>query len=289
MPFDADNVHSPVLVAGATGQQGGAVARCLLAAGIPVRALTRNPGKPAARALAGQGAEVVAGDMTDAESLRRALAGAGAVFCVTQFLEAGYDGEVAQGKLMVDLATEARVGHFVFSSIGSADQNTGIPHFDSKYQVERHLAADLVPFTVLRPVFLMENWEFYREAINGGSFVTPLSSDRPLQQVSVEDIGAFTLMALSEPGRWAGRSVDLAGDELSMAETAQVFTRVTQRPVAVRQVSWDDFRKQQGEEMYVMNRWFETTGYHADLNWLRQVNPQMVTLENYLRRHHWQP
>jgi uncharacterized protein YbjT (DUF2867 family) len=289
MPFDADKVHSPVLVAGATGQQGGAVARCLLAAGIPVRALTRNPAKPAARALAGQGAEVVAGDMTDAESLRRALAGAGAVFCVTQFLEAGYDGEVAQGKLMVDLATEARVGHFVFSSIGSADQNTGIPHFDSKYQVERHLAADLVPFTVVRPVFLMENWEFYREAINGGSLVTPLSSDRPLQQVTVEDIGAFTLMVLSEPGRWTGRSVDLAGDELSMAETAQVFTRVTQRPVAVRQVSWDDLREQQGEEVYVMNRWFESTGYHADLNWLRQVNPQMVNLENYLRRHHWQP
>ena len=138
-------------------------------------------------------------------------------------------------------------------------------------------------------VVLMENWEFYREAINGGSLVTPLSSDRPLQQVSVEDIGAFTLMALSEPGRWTGRSVDLAGDELSMAETAQVLTRVTQRPVAVRQVSWDDFRKQQGEEVYVMNRWFETTGYHADLNWLRHINPQMVNLENYLRRHHWQP
>jgi uncharacterized protein YbjT (DUF2867 family) len=289
MPSDADKTHAPVLVVGATGQQGGAVARCLLAAGIPVRALTRNPDKLAARALAIQGAEVVAGDLTDADSLRRALAGVGAVFCVTQFYEAGYDGEVAQGTLMADLAAEAKVGHFVFSSVGSADQDTGIPHFDSKYQVERHLAADSIPFTVLRPVFLMENWELYRAAINGGSLVTPLSPDRPLQQVSVDDIGVFTLMALSEPGRWAGRSVDLAGDELSMAETAQVFTGVTQRPVAVRQVPWDDYREQQGNEMYVMNRWFETTGYHADLNWLHQVNPEMVTLENYLRRHRWQP
>ena len=118
---------------------------------------------------------------------------------------------------------------------------------------------------------------------------TPLSPDRPLQQVTVDDIGAFTLMALSEPDRWTGRSVDLAGDELSMTETAQVFTRVTQRPVAVRQISWDDLRQQQGEEVYVMNRWFETTGYHADLNWLRQINPQIVNLESYLRRNHWQP
>ena len=135
----------------------------------------------------------------------------------------------------------------------------------------------------------MENWELYREAIGGGSLVSPLSPERPLQQVSVEDIGAFTLIALTQPDRWKGRSVDLAGDELSMTETAEVFARVTQRPVSMWQISWDDFRDQQGEEMYVMNRWFETAGYHADLNWLRQVNPQMLTLEDYLRQHHWQP
>ncbi len=211
------------------------------------------------------------------------------MFCVTNFYEAGYAGEVAQGELMVDLAAAARVGHFVFSSVGSADQNTGIPHFDSKYHVKRHLAAGSVPFTVLRPVSFMENWELYREAINGGSLVTPLSPGRPMQQVSVEDIGAFTVMALSEPGRWTGRSVDLAGDELSMTATAEVFARVAQRPVAVRQASWHDFREQQGEEMFVMYRWFETTGYHADLTWLRQLNPRMVTLEDYLRRHRWQP
>ncbi|MFJ9368624.1 NmrA/HSCARG family protein [Nocardia sp. NPDC101769] len=289
MNSDAGRSHSPVLVVGATGQQGGAVARRLLGAGVPVRALTRNPGKASARALADHGAEVVAGDLGDADSIRGALAGVGSVFCVTQFFEAGYDGEVAQGKLMVDLAAEAGVGHFVFSSVGSADKNTGIPHFDSKYEVERHLAASSLPFTVLRPVFLMENWEGRREEIMHGSLVTPLSADRPLQQVSVEDIGTFTLLALTRPEHWIGRSVDLAGDELSMTETAEVFTRVTQRPVAVAPISWDEFRDRQGEEMYVMNRWFETTGYEADLDSLRTLNPDMLTFENYLHRHHWQP
>ncbi|MGW5329379.1 NmrA/HSCARG family protein [Streptomyces sp. NPDC004014] len=288
MTSAADTARGVVLVVGATGQQGGAVARQLLAADWPVRALTRNPGKPGARALAKQGAQVVAGDLGDPDSLRRALADAYAVFCVTQFFEAGYEGEVAQGKLMVDLAAEAGIEHFVFSSVGSADKRTGIAHFDSKYEIEQHLGRSAVPFTVLRPVFLMENWEGARQQIMDGILMTPLSPERPLQQVSVEDIGSFTLLALNHPDQWKGRSVDLAGDELSMTQTAETFTRVLQRPVAVRAISWEDFREQQGEEMYVMNRWFETTGYEADLDRLRESLPGILSLEEYLRLHHWQ-
>ncbi|MEU5534421.1 NmrA/HSCARG family protein [Streptomyces sp. NPDC020362] len=287
MTSDTEEPRGAVLVVGATGRQGGAVARHLLAAGRQVRALTRNPVKPAARALADQGAQVVAGDLGDADSLRDALADAQAVFCVTQFFEAGYEGEVAQGRLMVDLAAHAGVGHFVFSSVGSADKNTGIPHFDSKYEIERYLARSSLPFTVLRPVFLMENWEGRRQEIMDGFLETPLSPDRPVQQVGVDDIGAFALLALSRPDEWKGRSVDLAGDELSTAQSADVFARVLQRPVEVRRVSWDDFRDRQGEEMYVMNRWFETTGYAADPGRLRELRPGMLSLEDYLRGHGW--
>ncbi|MEU8472305.1 NmrA/HSCARG family protein [Streptomyces sp. NPDC029006] len=288
MTSEAGERRHAVLVLGATGQQGGAVSRHLLQAGWPVHALTRDPGKPAARALADQGAQVVAGDLEDAASLRAALAGVDAVFCVTQYFGAGYEGEVAQGRLMVDLAAEAGVEHFVFSSVGSAHRNTGIAHFNSKYEIEQHLAQSSIPFTVLRPVFLMENWEGRRQEIINGSLETPLSFERPVQQVSVEDIGAFTLLAMSQPDRWVGRSVDLAGDELSMAECAEVFARVLQRPVEVRRIPWDDFLEQQGEEMYVMNRWFETTGYEADLAQLRTIRPGMLSLEDYLHRHHWQ-
>jgi uncharacterized protein YbjT (DUF2867 family) len=287
MTPEADERRRTVLVLGATGQQGGAVARHLLQAGWPVRALTRDPDKPAARVLVNQGAQVAAGDLGDAESLRAALAGVGAVFCVTQYFGAGYEGEVAQGRLMVDLAAEAQVEHFVFSSVGSADKNTGIPHFDSKYEIERHLAQSSVPFTVLRPVFLMENWEGRRQEVVNGSLVTPLSPERPVQQVSVEDIGVFALLALSRPDQWVGRSVDLAGDELSMTQCAEVFARVLRRPVEVCCMSWDDFREQQGEEMYVMNRWFETTGYEADVAQLRKIRPVMLSLEDYLHLHHW--
>lgn len=288
MMSDVDEPRGVVLVVGATGQQGGAVARHVLAAGRPVRALTRNPAKPAARILADQGAQVVAGDLGDAESLRGVLAGVDAVFCVTQFFEAGYEGEVRQGKLLVDLAAQAGVEHFVFSSVGSADRDTGIPHFDSKYEVERYLAESAVPFTVLRPVFLMENWEAMRREIAEGSLATPLSPERPVQQVSVEDIGAFCLLALNRPEEWKGRAVDLAGDELSMAQTAEAFAGALQRKVEVQRIPWEDFRAQQGEEMYAMNRWFETTGYQADVSRLRALHPGILTLAEYLRRNGWQ-
>ena len=126
---DGQNAQRPVLVSGATGNQGGAVARNLLERGFEVRALTRDPDKPAARLLAERGAEVVRGDLEDRSSLDRALEGAYGAFSVQNFSEAGYDGEVRQGKALADAAKEAGVSHFVYSSVGSAYRNTGIPLF----------------------------------------------------------------------------------------------------------------------------------------------------------------
>ena len=148
-----------VLVTGATGQQGGAVARNLLGRGFGVRALTRDPEKPEANVLAERGAEVVRGELEDRSSLDRALEGVYGVFSVQNFWEAGYDREIEQGKRLVDAAKAADIEHYVYSSVGSAHRETGIPHFDSKWEVEEHLRGSGVPFTILRPVFFMQNWE----------------------------------------------------------------------------------------------------------------------------------
>src|SRR5881392_3155793 len=113
-----------ILVTGATGQQGGAVARELLARKHTVRAMTRKPDSDAAKALARQGAEVVKGDLDDAESLRRALQGAWGVFAVQNTWEAGVEGEEAQGKRIAELARKAGVQHYVYTSVGSASRLT---------------------------------------------------------------------------------------------------------------------------------------------------------------------
>jgi uncharacterized protein YbjT (DUF2867 family) len=146
-----------VLVTGATGQQGGAVARLLLSRGHKVRALTRKPQGEAAKALVGLGAEVVAGELDDAGSLEKALRGVWGVFSVQNTWEAGVEGEERQGKRLAELARKAGVSHFVYTSVASAHRRTGIPHFENKARIEETVRGLGFPsYTILRPVFFME-------------------------------------------------------------------------------------------------------------------------------------
>ena len=283
-----DNGGRVILVSGATGQQGGAVARSLLERGFAVRGLTRDVEKDEARELAGLGAEVVNGDLEDRSSIERVLEGVHGVFSVQQFMEVGVEGEVRQGVQLADAAKEAGVEHYVYTSVGSAHRDTGIPHFDSKHEVEEHVRASGVPYTVLRPVFFMQNWEYMREPILGGTLPQPLDPDKPFQMVAVEDIGVFAAMAFENPEGWIGREVDLAGDELTMPEIADTFSRVIGRQVDYFQTPWDQFEEQMGEEYTVMYRWFDEHGYEADIAGLRKEHPGLISFEQYLSTHGWE-
>ncbi len=283
-----DNGGRVILVSGATGQQGGAVARSLLERGFAVRGLTRDVEKAEARELADLGAEVVSGDLEDRTSIERVLEGVHGVFSVQQFMEVGVEGEVRQGVQLADAAKEAGVEHYVYTSVGSAHRDTGIPHFDSKYEVEEHVRASGVPYTVLRPVFFMQNWEYMREPILGGTLPQPLDPDKHFQMIDAEDIGVFAAMAFEDPEAWIGREVDLAGDELTMPEIAGTFSRVIGRDVDYFQVPWEGFEEQMGEEYAVMYRWFNDYGYEADIAALRDEYPGLVSFEQYLRTHGWE-
>ena len=272
---------------GATGRQGGAVARRLLKRGHRVRALTRVPRKPAARALAEMGAEVVGGDLDDRPSVEQALEGAHGTFAVQNFWEAGYEREISQGMTLADAAKAQGVKHFVYSSVGSSYRKTGIAAFDSKWEIEEHIRRIALPYTILRPTSLMEDWEEMREEIMGGTLGQPLDPDKSLQQVSVEDIGAFAAKAFENPEKWIGRELDLAGDESTMVELAETFGRVMGRKVEYVQVPWEEFREAYGEDLAVMYEWFNEVGYEADIAALRAEYPGLTTFERYLRDHGW--
>jgi uncharacterized protein YbjT (DUF2867 family) len=282
------NEQKVFLVTGATGRQGGAVARHLIKRGHRVRALTRDPNKAAARALTEMGAEVVRGDLDDRASVERALEGAYGVFSVQNFWEAGYEREVSQGITLAEAAKAKGVKHFLYSSVGSSYRKTGIAAFDGKWEIEEHIRGIGLPYTIVRPTSLMEDWEEMREEIIGGTLAQPLDPDRALQQVSVEDIGVFAAMAFEDPERWLGREVDLAGDESTMVELAQTFGRVIGREVRYAQVSWEEFREAYGEDLAVMYEWFEEVGYEADIGALREECPDLTTFEEYLRKHGWE-
>jgi uncharacterized protein YbjT (DUF2867 family) len=271
-----------VLVTGGTGHQGAAALRNLRKRGFPVRALTRDPDQPKARALTGPGVEIVRGDMEDPASLAGALDGMYGVFSVQNPRQAGIEGEIRQGINVVEAARRSDVKHLVYSSVASADQRTGIPHFDSKFQIEEQISRTGVHFTILRPVFFMENWLGMRQMIESGALSLPLKPTTRLQMIAVDNIGGFVAMAFERSGKWQDRTFELAGDELSMAELAQVFTRASGREVQYVQVPWDEFEKQAGKEMTLMYRWFEATGYHVDISGVRQEYPSLMTFEQWI-------
>ncbi|MET9019470.1 NmrA family NAD(P)-binding protein [Actinopolymorpha sp. NPDC004070] len=142
-----------VLVLGATGNQGGATARALLERDRPVRAYVRDPAKPAARALADLGAELATGDLDDTGALRAAMTGVHGVFSVQPLAVSAEElaAEVRQGTAVADLASQTGVAHLVYSSVGGAERHTGVDHFETKAEVERHIARLGLPATVLRP------------------------------------------------------------------------------------------------------------------------------------------
>jgi uncharacterized protein YbjT (DUF2867 family) len=276
-----------VLIAGATGKQGGATMRHLRERGFPVRAMTRNPDKPEARKLAGPGVDLAKADMLDPASLLRALESVYGVFGVQARGDVGVEGEVAEGKNLVNAARSSGVSHFVYSSVGSADQNTGIPHFDSKFQIEQHLRGSGLPFTILRPVFFMENLLGMLESLRQGTLALPLSPDRRLQMIAVDDIGALAATAFEHPQKWLSRELDIAGADISMTDLAALLSRALGLEVSYRQVPWEDFEKAAGRDYTLMFRWFEDVGYHADISALRQEYPRLTSIERWVQQQNW--
>ena len=187
-----------VLVIGATGQQGGSVARHLLDKGHRVRALARNTDSSSANQIESLGAELVVGDTEDGESVVRAAVGVDAVYAMTTFTQSGLEAEVRQGRTIADAVKTAGVGHFLYASVASADQSTAVPHFDSKYEIEQHIKLLGIPHTIVAPVFFSENllspWTL--PGLIEGKLAIPVPPDRSLQQISVEDISSFVVLVL---------------------------------------------------------------------------------------------
>ena len=282
-----DNTAKLILVSGATGRQGGAVARELLSRGYPVRGLTRNPDSERAQQLAGLGIDMVKGDFDDVDSLNSATQGVYGVFSVQNFWEHGKQGEIRQGRNLADAAKRAGASHFVYTSVASADKNTGIPHFDSKYEIEEYIKSIQLPYTVIRPVSFMENWEYSRADIVNGIIYGPLSPGTRTQHITVKDIGRFAAEAFDNPAEWLGVSIDIAGDDHTQQELAGLFSRVTGKEVSYVQVPWDEFEEQQGEEMAIMEKWFENVGYSVDVADLRSKYRWLTSLEQYLMENGW--
>lgn len=285
------NNDRTVLVAGATGRQGGAVVLHMLPQGWKLRALTRNPKGYAARQLAAKGVELVQGDLDDAASLERAANGAYGIYSVQDFWTIGARREVQQGKNLSDVAKKVGVEHLVYSSVGGAERNTGITHWETKWEVEKHIRSLKLPVTVLRPVSFMETYHILEVEVGllKGKLADPIRGDKPYQTIATDDIGAFAALAFERPKDFIGAELEIAGSELTNIEAAKVFSRVLNRPVKFQKLPLPIVRLVLGKEFYQMFHWFNTNGYRANIPELRRKYPEvhLHTLEEWLREDGW--
>jgi uncharacterized protein YbjT (DUF2867 family) len=279
-----------VLVTGATGQQGGAVARELLRHGYPVKAMTRKPASDQAKELAKIGAEIIHGDLDDPASLEKALQGSWGVYAVQNTWEAGVEKEEIQGKRIAELAKKAGVQHFVYSSVGSAHRNTGIPHFENKWRIEGIVRELKFPsFFILRPSFFMENWlsPWFKPGIDQGKIMIALAPTTKLQMSNLEDIGKYGFLAFEKHRELNGKALDIASDELIMPEVAQILSNVTGRPFTFEQLPIEMIR-QSSADFAAMLEWFDRVGYNADIAGNAKLfNLKPTSFSEWAKRQKW--
>jgi len=177
---------------------------------------------------------------------------------------------------MLAAAKTAGVRHLVYSSVASADQSTGIPHFDSKFEIEQQIKASAVPSTIVAPVYFMENlfapWTV--PGLREGKLAMALPADRVLQQIAVEDITTFVVLALEHRERFLGTRIDIAGDEVTGEQAADILTRASGRQIEYVEIAPEQ-RAAMGEDVKRMLDWFDDTGYSVELDDLRRAYPEV--------------
>ena len=270
---------------GATGLQGGATARALLGAKVPVRALVRRTDSDAARALAELGADLVTADLDDPGSLRAAFTGVDGVFAMTTpGSDRRTDREVTQGHAIADAASAVGVPRVVYSSVGGAERHTGVPHFDSKGEVEDYFVAQAAPATFVRPVFFMDNFALFAPpAVDGGTLTVrlPLPAGIPLQMITAEDIGAVAAAAVLDPDRVAGGSIEIAGDELTGEQIAEAYQDRYGVPARYEPLPIDVLNGDADQR--AMFEWFaHPPAFQADFAATRALAPRAKTFDQWL-------
>lgn len=265
-----------VLVTGATGRQGGHLVNELLAHGHSIRALTRKPQSPAAQALAQRGVTIVQGDLQDQRNVENAARGVDAVFAMATPFGTDVKTETREGINIVRAASAVGVKHLVYSSVAGADRATGIPHFDSKFGVEKAIRRSGVPFTIVAPVFFMENFlaDWMAAGLAKGTLSMALPATRRLQMIALADIARFTALVMERRDAFLGQRIDIASDELTGTRAAETISEVSGRHVEYAAVPVDTVRQYSDDQARMME-WFDHVGYDADILGLRALYPEV--------------
>lgn len=278
-----------IVVTGATGRQGGAVARRLLRDGWQVRALTRNPQSAQAQALVALGADVMQGDMDNPASLRSLFAGTYGGYSVqTPYIE-GVEAEVRQGKNVAEAAKAAGVQHLVYSSAGIGNIKTGVPSWESKLQIEEHMETLGLPLTILRPMAFMEimiDKQFFPALTTWQVMPALMGSSRKVGWLCTEDLGAIAAKVFAHPEQFIGQDISLVSDKQSIDECRTLYQAVMgKNPPRFPIPAWVFARFGFiGRDLSAMWRWLRTATFDMDLEATRTIHPDALSVESWLHK-----
>ncbi|KAJ5569521.1 uncharacterized protein N7459_008951 [Penicillium hispanicum] len=289
-----------VLITGATGQQGGSLIKSLVArkASLEILAVTRNTQSPSAQKLKQLSSQIklVQGNLDDPAAIfenARQVADSSVwgVFSV-QTVAMGDDArEEKQGKALVDESLKQKVQFFVYTSVdrgGSASftNPTAVPHFITKHNIEHHLVErskdTAMQWCILRPTAFFDNLTpGFLGKVFATSFMMSLKG-KPLQMVATDDIGFFGAEAFLNPEEYQGKSLSLAGDELTYTQMVRIFEEKTGQsiPSTFRLICWPILNL--SKEFGYMFKWFHDSGFKADIPALKKIHPGLKDFETWL-------
>jgi uncharacterized protein YbjT (DUF2867 family) len=277
-----------ILVLGATGKQGGAVARHLLARGFTnVHALVRTAESPNTRLLSEQGITLAIGDLDESATLQAAMHDAYGVFAVLPLDQFGPEVEIRRGKSVAEAAKSAQVQHFIYSSVAGADRSEGVADLHAKYVIEQHIRALGLPTSVVRPAALMENlltFELPRLVDGVAVFRIAIHPESRRQMIAVEDIGMIVADLFARPDHSIGQTLAIAGDELTGLQMADIYTKVTGQPARYEEQPIEEVRVFSPDAAAIY-AWQNEHSFGVDLVHLRTVYPKLSTFEAWLDQH----
>ena len=302
-----------IAILGATGAQGGGLARAVLSdpnGGFTVRAITRDVKSDKAKELARLGAEVVAADIDNIESVKRAFKGAYGAYCVTFYwAHMSPDKEIAQAKAIAEAAKATGVKHVIWSTLDDTRKwvplsdnrmptlmgKYKVPHFDTKGE-SNHFFSDLgLPVTFLQTVFFWENFIYFglgpKRGPDGKLAITFPMGDKKLPGIAVEDIGKCAYDIFKKGRERIGKTVGIAGGRLTEAQMAAALSKALGQEVRYNDVSPDVYRgfgfpgADDMANMFQFKRDFEKVYCDSrSIEVARSLNPVLQTFDQWLAR-----
>ena len=275
-----------IFVTGATGNQGGAVAASLIKNGFKIKVLTRKTDSVKAQNLQKHNVELVKGDLSYLDTFRNHLKDIDGIFSVQTF-ENGIDKEIKQGMDLAMLAKEYGVDHLLYSSVAGADLNTGIPHFDSKFKIENYIKQLGLPYTIIRPNSLFENFLIpqVRSRILKGKLASPINQNKTQQFISAVDVGEISAGIFLNKDKYLGKTITIGSEEMNMQQVATIFSEVLGKEISYQKFPMLIARFVMGKDLYKMFKWINENDaiFMKDLELFKKENPNLLSLRQWIK------